>query len=295
VPNRQLSQYKLDSEKRKQFQKLNFKMNRIALSFSRFGRGNFSHFAHFICNFALPFYSLLKKNHLLELISKDHCLTVEIHDEKSLHIDPLLPLAREIFPGLNFEYVSRFSVDPMFCEQLRRWHNDPGDVEDFMGRLKSIVLLKPLSYGVVVVQRGTDREKYPGGCAFARSGADRRRIGAGFDELVDKIKEKRPDTVSVVLEQLTFAEQVSLFVNADTLIAQHGAAFVHAQWMLPQSHLIELQCRNGRRFQNFVRSIASIRNHRLSVVDYPCAKKKQCVIMNVSNPNEVVQLIGPRK
>jgi hypothetical protein len=157
------------------------------------------------------------------------------------------------------------------------------------------LLIKPSNYGVIVVQRGINREKYPGGSAFLRSGSDRRTIGSGFDELVDRIKEKRPDTLSVVLEQLSFAEQVSLFLNADTLIAQHGAAFVHAHWMPPESHLIELQCYNSHRCRNFVPSMANIRNHQASLVNYPCAKSNGRVVMNILDAGKVVRLVNPHK
>jgi hypothetical protein len=73
------------------------KMDSMAISFPRFGRGNFSHFAHFICNFALPFYSMLKKNNLLGLLHESHHLTIELLDKTKLHFGPLLPLAHEIF------------------------------------------------------------------------------------------------------------------------------------------------------------------------------------------------------
>jgi len=267
----------------------------MAISFPRFGRGNFSHFAHFICNFALPFYSMLKKNNLLGLLHESHHLSIELLDKTKLHFGPLLPLAHAIFPNLQINYVARFSTPPMFCFQKKRWLNDGEDVDDFLKRLVYSFSIKPSNYGVVIVQRGMDREKYPGGKAYCKSGSDRRTIGIGFDELVYKVKIKRPDTISVELEQLPFAEQVSLFLNADTLIAQHGAAFVHAHWMPPQSHLIELQCCNRHRCPNFVPSIASIRGHQLSVVDYPCVKVDERVVMSITNANKVVRLVNPHK
>jgi hypothetical protein len=276
-----------------EIQNTKLSMNRIAVSFT-FGRGNFSHFAHFICNFALPLYSLLKNRGLLPPLCENDHLILELKNERKFQIGPLMPLAYEIFPFLHVEYVTQFSISPILLYQNSRWKNNLQDVIDFLKWLTSILPIKPYNYGVIVIQRGIDCKTYLGGSPFFSSGAQRRSIGTGFYELVNKIKVKRPDTVAVTLEQLPLAEQVSLFLNADTLVAQHGAAFVHAHWMKPQGHLIELQCCHALRCPNFVPTIAKLCNHRFSGVNYPCRKIEERVVMDITDFDQVVRLVAPR-
>jgi capsular polysaccharide biosynthesis protein len=148
---------------------------------------------------------------------------------------------------------------------------------------------------VIVVERGFNRKRYAGDTHLHRSGADRRRIGEGFQDLVAAIQEKRPDVLPVVLEDLSFTEQVSLFLNADTLIGQHGAAFVHAHWMPKGSHLVELQCCRPRLCPAFVPTIARLRGHRLSVVSYPCRGARRDLTMIVDDASKVSRLVEERR
>ena len=278
-------------------------MTKMAVIFPRPSGGNFCHFAHFVSDFVLPFLSILRKNELVESLLGGQGIELEIQDRRNTTFGPLLPLVHEIFPGLIVKHVSRFSSEPV-CFHRKAWHNNVDDIDHFIGHLKRMLPIKPSSHGVIIVQRGIDRQKYPGhpdGLRFFRSGADRRTIGSGIERLVARVMEKRPDAVCVTLEEMSFAEQVSLFLNADTLIGQHGAAFVHSHWMPKNGHLIQLQChvqchKLQRHELNMQPTLAKLRNHRSSVIYYPCAgsESQGCLIMNIGNATKVSRLLSSR-
>jgi hypothetical protein len=265
-------------------------MIRRALLLGRPCGGLFSHFAHFISDFILPFYSYLRDSNLLDPLLQGKGFILELKDRPHFKLGPLQPIALEIFPGLRIAYVSRFSHPPKFPHR-KRWYNNPEYLDPFIAHLRRVLPLKPVKNKLIIVERGVDRQKYPGGSNALRSGADTRRIGQGLEQLVAQIRKKRPDALHVVLERLSFSEQVSLFLNADTLVAQHGAAFVHSHWMPKGGHLIELQSNHARLCPGFVPAIAALRNHKASVVGYPCKKIDGIVTMEITDPSKVTRLL----
>jgi hypothetical protein len=265
-------------------------MIRLAVIFARPCGGAFSHFAHFISDFTLPFYSILRNNGLLDSVLRGEGVTLEIMHKWYHNLGPMLPIARNIFPGLQVDYVSRFTQTPVFLPR-RPWYNAPEHVEDFVVHLRRILPLKPIKNKVIIIERGLDRKRYPGGNMMLRSGGDRRMIGEGFDRLVARVKGERPDALHIIPEYLSFAEQVSIFLNADTLIGQHGAGFAHAHWMPKGGHLIELQRLHPRISPVFVPTIAKIRNHRWSVICYPCKSVKGCMTMTIGDATRVSRLL----
>jgi hypothetical protein len=267
-------------------------MIRRSLVFARPCAGIFSHFAHFIVDFVLPFYSYLRSRNLLDSLLRGDGFTLELKDRFHFQLGPLHPIALEIFPGLSIEYVSQYSRPALFLPR-KPWRNNPEHLDPFIAHLRQVLPLKPVEHKLIIVERGLDRQKYPGGASALRSGADIRRIGQGLDQLIAQVKKKRPDALHVVLEHLSFAEQVSLFLNADTMIAQHGAAFVHAHWMPKGGHLIELQCNYPRLCPWFVPTIAALRHHKASVVRYPCKKAGGCVVMEIGDRSKVTRLLTP--
>lgn len=269
-------------------------MNRIAVEFPMPCGGYFSHFAHFICDFALPFYSLLRKQLLLDSLLAGQEMVLDLEERPNTTFGPILPLLHQIFPGVRVQYVARFTVEPLRFSRTR-WHNDPEDVDSFIQYLKKVLPLKPLAYGVVIVRRGTDRRNYLGSTEFNSSGADRRTISTGFEELVADIRARRRDTIDIELEHLPLADQISVFLNADTLIAQHGAAFVHAQWMPRGGRLIELQCSNHRLAPDFVWTLAKIREHRHLIVYYPCERVEKSLRMHIADPKKVSRLLTSKR
>ena len=262
----------------------------LAISLDRPAGGNFSHFAHFVSDFLIPFFSLLRRTQREEYLVKGTPLSIELEDKFHFRIGPLFSVVREIFPNIQVDYVNKFTQPPL---RLRRrpWENSPEDIENFVDYLKNVLPLTPQKCGVVIVKRVLNREKYPVRGQFLTSGADRRLIETGFEKLVQRVMERRPDTVIVALETLTFAEQFSLFMQADTLIAQHGAAFVHGHWMPKGGHLIELHCANRRLSPTMVPTIARLRTHKASVVYYPCALREGCLRMRIGDATKVSRLL----
>lgn len=261
-----------------------------------FGRpcgGKFSHFAHFIADFILPFYSYLLKHNFLDALLHGEGFTLELKSSLQFELGPLHPIAMDIFPGLRLAYVSRFSSQPIYLHR-KRWHNNPSHLDPFVVHLHRVLPLRPVENKLIIVERGLDRQKYPGTTRALCGGADLRKIGQGLDRLIAQVKAMRPDALHVILEHLSFAEQVSLFLNADTLIGQHGAAFVHAHWMPQGGHLIELQCRHPRLCPGFVPKIAKLRRHRVSVVCYLCRTIGKCLTMKIGNCTKVTRLIASR-
>ncbi len=265
----------------------------IAIQFARPVGGSFSDFAHFICDFAIPLYSVLRKRRLIDLNSGASDLTLEMMDRWHARLGPMLPFARQIFPGLELEYVTRYSQLPNELHR-RPWHNPPDDVERFIGHLRRVLSIQPMKVGVVLVERGLQRHLYPATNYFSASGADRRCINAGFDKMVARVAERRPDCLAVQLEHLSLAEHVALFLGADTMIAQHGAALVHAHWMPRGGRVIELQC---QRFQcpQMLPTIAAIRHHHVSRVVYPCRVAGGGMAMAIGDATKVSRCISTVK
>jgi hypothetical protein len=267
-------------------------MIRIRVAFRRSDRGMFSHFAHFICDFAIPLFALFRERNLLSNLMGDG-VVLEMQNRNFLQFGPMLPFVREVFPNLQLNYLSRFESEPaVLCQQS--WYNRPEDIQSFLDYLIDLFHIIPQSFGVILVKRGTDHDRYPGGSFNHKSGADRRRISEGFDLLFDAVRAKRADCLSVVLEELSLPQQISLFLNADTLIAQHGAAFVHGHWMPPGGHLIELQCLQPKVFLHFVESIAAARGHRRSLVCFPCTGHRRDLSLTIDDPHKIVDILSPR-
>ena len=266
-------------------------MTRIAAVFRRSDRGTFSHFAHFVCDFAIPLYALLRKHDLL-LTLAEKGLTLDLENRRFTQFGPMLPFVSELFPNLGLHYLSRFECEPERLAQ-QPWCNEPQGVQHFLEYVTNLLHIKPQSFGVIVVNRGTDHTRYPGGSFNQKSGADRRRIRGGYEALFEAVSARRPDCAAVVLEELSLADQISIFLKADTLIAQHGAAFVHGQWMPPGGHLIELQCLHPQMFPHFVECIAATRGHKRSVIYVPCSGHRRDLSMTIDNPNQIAELLTP--
>ncbi|HVV02012.1 MAG TPA: glycosyltransferase family 61 protein [Verrucomicrobiae bacterium] len=265
----------------------------FSLEFGHPAGGSFSHFAHFISDFVLPCFSFLRRERLVQLLLEGEPITIEIRDDLSTRFGPLAPLVAEIFPRLEVRHVSRFSTKPIGLSR-RAWHNPPGDVAAFRLYLEGALGIKPLSHGTILVQRGFDRTRYPLQGSDS-SAADRRTIDEGLENLFAGVKAARPDAICLALENLSFREQVALFLEAECLIAQHGAAFVHAHWMPRGSTLLELQCRNLLLQTRFVPRIARLRGHWHHVIEYPCTASGTCLKMKVENPEAVTRLLARKR
>jgi len=265
------------------------KSTRIAIIFPRPAGGFFSHFAHFVSDFVFPFFSVLRRHDLVKEILEEEIL-LEIKDVFPMKFGPMLPLAQEIFPGLKIEYTARFTKKPIrLCRDP--WYNRPDDVDCFITFLKKVLVIKQSEYGVIIVRRGLARDKYPGGNFLFKSGADRRTIVGGLENLISCVTERRRDTICIELESCSLSEQVSLFLSADTLIGQHGAAFVHSHWMPKGSHLIEFQCTKRKLCPGMIFQFARIRKHKVSIVNYDCHVKDNCLCMNIDDATKVVRLL----
>jgi hypothetical protein len=168
-----------------------------------------------------------------------------------------MAVAKEVFPGLTVNYVKTFNSLPVI-QSRGDWFNDLEDVESFRDYLVQRYAQSTKLSGVAIVQKSIDRANFPGTDRRLRSGADRRTISAGFQKLIENVSQHRKDTTVVSLESLPFRRQLEMLVGADTLIAQHGAAFVHAHWMPKGGHLIELQCSRRHQCPQFVQTIAGI-------------------------------------
>ena len=270
-------------------------MLRLAIIYKQF-RGHASHFAHFVCEFIIPLYAYLRRTGLLALLDAGLEIRIELPSAvRRLQLGRFAAFVHEAFPTLSFDYVDRFSVPPISIISPL-WLNDRTDVEEFTRYLRSRFSIYDSPFGVVLMERvhGTIGAG-PGIPYVQKTGADRRAIASGFSELVAAVKAVRKDTLAVALEELSFVDQLSVCMAADTLIGQHGAGFAHAHWMLPEGHLIELQCREHPDCPGFTCSIARIRQLRHSVVRYPCSRiAGRPIEMAIPDPALVTALISTR-
>jgi hypothetical protein len=266
-------------------------MHRISVILHRSEKGALWHFAHFVSDFLLPIHDLLFQLRGCNFDEKGtKPVIVELRRRPNLMLGHFEAVANQVFPEMQIKYVERFSTVPVV---VRRgdWQNSLQCVETFNHLLRRRLNLQVRDTGVLIVQRGIDRVNYPGGHKSLTSGADRRTIGLGFDKLIETVCAKRSDARVVCFEDLSFADQVQIAMGADTLIAQHGAAFVHAYWMKRGSHLIELQSDSRQLCPSFVPTIANDCGHQLDIVRYPCRRKNRRLLMNISRPSKIAELL----
>lgn len=76
-------------------------------------------------------------------------------------------------------------------------------------------------------------------CEVDGAGKSRRSI-ANFSALLAAVRSYYPNTISTTLENKTLAYQIALFMHADIIIAQHGAALANVIWSDAGTTLIEV-------------------------------------------------------
>ncbi len=111
---------------------------------------------------------------------------------------------------------------------VTRYHRPHPCIRPFFGRLRSAAKTGPgpRPTRVYVDRRGADR----------RAGAHRCLVNE--DDLVAALA--RYDFVPVRLEELSLAQQISLFANAHIIVAPHGAGLANLVYASPGCTLIEL-------------------------------------------------------
>jgi len=103
---------------------------------------------------------------------------------------------------------------------------------------------------ILLVKRSID--PYYGTAQSERktSGLQRRSI-RNFDEMRQALESSFGPVNAVMLEQMDLAEQVALFMSAETIIAQHGAALANIIWCVPGTRVFEI-APNGYRERCFL-------------------------------------------
>ncbi len=112
--------------------------------------------------------------------------------------------------------------------------------EPISGHADAIVRSRSTRPRVIIIERGQAHPFYVTSKAGKTSGRERRCIG-NHAELVAALAHRFPGAQNVQMENLALAEQIALFLTADIVIAQHGAALGNVIWMRTGAHVIEVR------------------------------------------------------
>lgn len=219
--------------------------------------GSVEHYYHFLLGFLFPLalkHKSLQEQGFSGLVYVRSC-------------GPMDRILREIgFPGITIiekaehhRNSSRDEIDgsPVMQETVFGMDFANGDyprdsILDAAGTVRSRLVGKhvdPFSTGshrsitratrVLLVNRSIDPFYASSAAEIPTSGLDRRSI-RNFADVRRSLETVYDEVISVVLENMTLAEQIALFSTSDLIVAQHGAALANTVWCKPGTRVVEI-------------------------------------------------------
>lgn len=214
------------------------------------GYGNPWHYGHFIHDFLIPVTLLLERNNLHGIVKHIYILNT---DDQS--IGTFRPFA-ERFLDLQItelrEKVFREKDIPLYS--LTSY--DFGPYPKFIFPMLVKQAQKTLSiqyspYKVILIERGLSVLR--NNCI--NTGVNRRFL-INHQDIRQKLERRyKNEFKNVILERLSPDEQISLFMNAEIVIAQHGAGLCNIVWMTnPNSLVLEIEPIHAPTFVNICKA-----------------------------------------
>jgi hypothetical protein len=154
--------------------------------------------------------------------------------------------------------------------------------KNIVSHVSNTLTITESPYRVILIERGRSK---PGSGAHRRFLPNHRTLESKLSDFFGPIFK------NVVLEGLTIDEQVSLFLNAEIVMAQHGAGLCNIVWMnKPQSLIIEFPPYEVNTFRNmckakefkYARSPANIH----SVINI-CKKRMKHITNTIINNDSI--------
>jgi hypothetical protein len=190
-------------------------------------RGNFSHYGHFIHDFIVPVIHYINTNnskythiYLLNYANWTRLKNFRSMAEKILGLK-ITEISNEDIKKLNLStiVISTISFGPY----------RPVLFKNIIPYVSNRLTLTSSPYKVLLIERGKSKSD---------SGAHRRFL-PNHRRLESKLSTYFGDIFkNVILENITIDEQVSLFMNADIVIGQHGAGLCNIVWMKNLNSLV---------------------------------------------------------
>jgi len=185
-------------------------------------RGHLWHYGHFIHDFILPMIALLVNN------KYDHVYLLVSHPWCSL--GTFLPIGEKIL-GLKITEIkpreTSLSLPIRTIKTLGFGPYNPIFFKSNISYIKNTLNITESPYKVILIERGESKLKNN----ITDTGFNRRHLN-NHNQIKNVLKNKYGQLFkNVILENLSIDEQVSLFMNANIVIGQHGAGLCNIIWM----------------------------------------------------------------
>jgi capsular polysaccharide biosynthesis protein len=192
-------------------------------------RGNLSHYGHFIHDFIVPVihYINTSNNKYEHIYLENYTRWSSIGNFRSM-AEKILGLK---ITELNTQDIDKLAILRTEISTISFGPYNPIFFKDIISYVKNTLTLTYSPYKVILIERGNSN---PGSGAHRRCLSNHRQIQNKLSKYFGNIFK------NIILEELTIDEQVSLFMNADIVIGQHGAGLCNIIWMTnPNSLVIE--------------------------------------------------------
>lgn len=249
----------------------------INVEFKRYnGWGKLYEYYHFIRNALLPFYDIYKKYN---------------GQIKTIIIDEDMGEFKYIFEkiyNINVIYNRIFNKNiPLeICDSSKNIYKHENSVKFIKNKLH---IPKSNPNYIVLIERGIGKDSCGKKCkSYLKKNGKHRRSIVNHNELKNALKYKYGSKLkNVILENLSFYEQVKLFNKAKVIIGQHGAGFINMYWCPKKTKIIEIAPDKGSDNIMLFKKFCNILNLKHSYTNFDKnLSKDRDVIVNV---NEVLQ------
>jgi len=207
-------------------------------------RGNLSHYGHFIHDFIVPVMQ-----HINESNAKYEHIYLENYTRWS-SLGNFRPIAEKIL-GLKITELNTDEIDKLNILRTEISTISFGPYrsiffKDIIPYVSNTLKLTESPYRVILIERGKSK---PGSGAHRRFLPNHRMLETKLSKYFGPIFK------NVVLEDLSIDEQVSMFMNVDIVIGQHGAGLCNIIWMNnPNSLVIEFPPYEVETFRNMAKA-----------------------------------------
>lgn len=244
-------------------------------------RGSLSHYGHFIHDFIVPVIHYINTNN-----SKYNHIYL-LHYAGWTTLKNFRPMAEKIL-GLKIteiqnEDIEKLNLPTIVISTISFGPYRPVLFKNIIPFVSNKLTLNESPYKIILIERGGSK---------GDTGKNRRFL-SNHRTLKTKLSNHYGSIFkNVILEDITIDEQVSLFMNADIVIGQHGAGLCNIIWMTkPDSLVIEFPPFHVDTFKNMCKAkqikYVRINPNALKAIQV-CQKRMPHILNPDQGPNTVV-------
>jgi hypothetical protein len=233
-----------------------------------FPLGSLWHYGHFIHDFIMPMIHYMNENnvswktvYLITNLMRDKIGTFKPLAEKILNLKIIeADLLTEELPTFTITHYSFGPYRPVIFKHI-------------IPHVQKNLNIPESSHKIILIERGVSKLLNN----KSDNGKNRRSL-PNHTVLKDTLFETFGDSFrNVILENLSIEEQISIFMNAQIIIGQHGAGLCNIIWMAnPDSLVIEFPSHIVNTFMNM------------------CSAKKIQYVRSLPNPTRVLEICKNR-